>query len=66
MTREEIRKKLELELCAIYCYNCANNLDEDKCGDCHRKYMNWQPSYELLEGIMDICGVAERREYADK
>ena len=41
------------ELSSIYCYNCKNDLDEDLCGDCHRKYMNWRLSESAAEEIAD-------------
>lgn len=65
MTRDEIVEKLRSELDDIYCYNCKhesaeNHRDgEHPCEWCHRKYMHWQPSDELIERIVDI---AERKE----
>lgn len=41
------------ELSSVYCFNCGNNLDEDLCGDCHRKYMNWLLSESAAEEIAD-------------
>lgn len=35
----------------VYCHNCENDLDDDKCGDCHRKYMNWRLSHGCAEEI---------------
>lgn len=64
MTREEIKEKLRYELDYIYCYNCRKG---DDCEDdmCHRKYMGWQPSEGLLDGIIDIC-LAERSNHAEE
>ena len=70
MSREEIKKKLQWELCRIYCDNCRHNEpdapkdrygDPIGCDDCHRKYMGWEPSSALLDKIIDICQ-AEREE----
>ncbi len=57
MTREQIKNKLQAELNGIYCYNCRHYEGGDNCDYCHRKYMSWQPSDQLLEWIMDVCGV---------
>lgn len=53
-TREGIKEKLKGELDNIYCYNCRKGED---CDDdyCHRKYMGWEPSDELLDFIIDTC-----------
>lgn len=51
--KEKITKLLMDELSSIYCYNCKNDLDEDLCGDCHRKYMNWLLSESAAEEITD-------------
>ena len=37
----------------VYCYNCENNLNEDNCEDCHRKYMNWKISHSLAREISE-------------
>ncbi len=59
MTRDEIIQKLKGELDNIYCYNCAYNGIEEPCDWCHRKYMQWKPSDELLNSIADMV---ERKE----
>lgn len=41
------------ELCNVYCYNCENNLNEDLCGDCHRKYMNWRLSRKTADSLAE-------------
>lgn len=51
--KKKITKLLMDELSSIYCYNCKNDLDEDLCGDCHRKYMNWRLSKSSAEEITD-------------
>ena len=51
--KKKITKLLMDELSSIYCYNCKNDLDEDLCGDCHRKYMNWRLSESAAEEIAD-------------
>lgn len=43
---EEIADIIKEKLNWIYCHNCNGNI-EDKCEECHRKYMNW--------GISDKC-----------
>ena len=63
MSREETKEKLREKLCGIYCYNCRHNEPDAPrdeygpigCDDCHRKYMNWEPSNALLDQIIDIC-----------
>ena len=57
MTREQIKDKLQTELNGIYCQNCARYGHEELCEWCHRKSMGWKPSDQLLEWIMDVCGV---------
>lgn len=52
-TKEEITNILTETLCYAYCDNCGNNMDEDLCGDCHRKYQNWKLSVEVAEKIAD-------------
>ncbi len=39
------------KLSRIYCHNCKNNDDEDKCEGCNRKSMKWQLSQEEAESI---------------
>lgn len=51
--KKKITKLLIDELSSIYCYNCKNDLNEDLCGDCHRKYMNWLLSESAAEEIAD-------------
>ena len=51
--KEKIIDILRDELSSVYCFNCENDLDEDLCGDCHRKYMNWKLSKSSAEEITD-------------
>ena len=37
----------------VYCDNCDNGSDWDKCDDCHRKYMNWKLSHYCAEKMAD-------------
>lgn len=37
------------DFCYAYCDNCGNEMDEEKCGDCHRKYQNWKASRKAVE-----------------
>ena len=52
-TKEEIINILTDTLCYAYCDNCGNDMDEDLCGDCHRKYQNWELSKDAAEKIAD-------------
>lgn len=53
---DKIAKILHEELCYAYCNTCAKGLDEDLCGDCHRKYMNWSLSKDAAQEIArKIC-----------
>ena len=52
-TKEEIINILTDALCYAYCDNCGNGMDEDLCGDCHRKYQNWKLSRDAAEKIAD-------------
>ena len=52
-TKEEIINILTETLCYAYCDNCGNGMDEDLCGDCHRKYQNWKLSRDAAEKIAD-------------
>jgi len=36
-----------------YCDNCEKELDEDLCGDCHRKYQNWSASKKTVEKVIN-------------
>lgn len=52
-TKEEITNILTETLCYAYCDNCGNDMNEDLCGDCHRKYQNWKLSVDVAEKIAD-------------
>ena len=45
--------------CYAYCDNCEKNLDEDLCGDCHRKYQNWSASYKTIEKVINAMPSAQ-------
>ena len=49
MKRTEIKQILHSELCASYCKKCHYDFYEDACKYCHKN--------QLLEWIMDVCGV---------
>ena len=34
--------------CYAYCDNCEKEMNEDLCGDCHRKYQNWAASKKII------------------
>ena len=42
-----------------YCDNCENEMDEDRCGDCHRKYNNWAASKSTIERAINGLPSAE-------
>lgn len=47
---------IENELSSVYCYNCKgndNDVEQDFCDDCHRKYMNWSISENAKNGIAE-------------
>ena len=50
-TKEEIIAILESEFGYVYCHNCAYNMNNKACEDCHRKYMNWEISPIVSEKI---------------
>lgn len=52
-TKSKIVDILREELSSVYCYNCEKNMDEDLCGNCHRKYMNWSLSHKAAESIAE-------------
>ena len=56
--REELEDYLRDELYSIYCYNCRHqhHCENDMC---HRKYMGWQVSDEVIE---KACDIAEKEE----
>lgn len=44
---------VEESLSDIYCNSCKNNeIFDDDCDDCHRKYMMWGISHETAESIV--------------
>lgn len=45
--------------CYAYCDNCEKNMDEDLCGDCHRKYQNWSASKKTIEKVINNLPSAE-------
>lgn len=59
-----IKKKVAIDavyeaFCYAYCDNCEKNLDEDLCGDCHRKYQNWSASYKTIEKVINALPSAQ-------
>lgn len=49
ISREDAIEAVCDAFCYAYCDNCENNMDEDLCGDCHRKYQNWSASRKTVE-----------------
>ena len=45
--------------CYAYCDNCEKELDEDLCGDCHRKYQNWSASRKTVEKVINALPSAQ-------
>ncbi len=39
--------------CYAYCDNCEKGMDENLCGDCHRKYQNWSASKESIKNALN-------------
>lgn len=39
--------------CYAYCDNCEKEMNEDLCGDCHRKYQNWSASKKIIEEVIN-------------
>ncbi len=56
-TKEEIVRILVDELCYAYCDNCGNyecnDVEDNPCEFCHRKYQSWKISEETAEKIAD-------------
>lgn len=53
MLKEKIIHILTNSLSYVYCDNCANNIDDDLCKNCHRKYMNWELNADYADTIAD-------------
>lgn len=54
--KEKIIEYLMTELSSVYCYNCENDINDDKydlCEWCYRKNMNWSISSNLAENLAD-------------
>lgn len=41
---DQITEYLKDQLHCVYCDTCRLSPFEAGCGDCHRKYMNWEAS----------------------
>lgn len=46
--------------CYAYCDNCEKEMNEDLCGDCHRKYQNWSASKKIISKTINSLPPAER------
>ena len=46
--------------CYAYCDNCEKEMNEDFCGDCHRKYQNWAASKKIISKTINSLPSAER------
>ena len=49
ISRKDAIDAVYKDFCYAYCDNCENDLDENLCGDCHRKYQNWKASKKSVE-----------------
>ena len=45
--------------CYAYCDNCEKDMNEDLCGDCHRKYQNWAASKKAVESAINSVPSAQ-------
>lgn len=45
-----------------YCNNCENDLEDELCDGCHRKYINWAASKKVIERIFDAMPSVESRK----
>lgn len=45
--------------CYAYCDNCEKEMNEDLCGDCHRKYQNWAASKKIISKTMNSLPSAQ-------
>ena len=53
---KQMTEFIEISIGSVYCYNCKGNeigYDDDRCDDCHRKYMNWSISENVKNGIAE-------------
>lgn len=57
--RDELADYLRNELYSIYCNNCRHEGKDEPCDWCHRKYMQWQVSDEVIE---KACDIADKEE----
>lgn len=48
--------------CYAYCDNCEKEMNEDLCGDCHRKYQNWAASKKIISKTINSLPSAKRDE----
>lgn len=46
--------------CYAYCDNCEKEMNEDLCGDCHRKYQNWAASKKVISKTINSLPSAEK------
>lgn len=47
--------------CYAYCDNCEKEMNEDLCGDCHRKYQNWAASKKIISKTINSLPSAGRQ-----
>lgn len=54
------------EFIEVYCYNCANQENEDQCEDCNRKNMYWSVSPNTVKRILNSLPSAQLEPLTDK
>lgn len=49
----DVKEYIKQELSNIYCDTCANNGNDDRCDDCHRKHISWEISDQKAQRMAD-------------
>ena len=60
ISRQAAIKAIYETFCYAYCDNCEKEMNEDLCGDCHRKYQNWAASKKIISKTINSLPSAER------
>lgn len=60
ISREDAIEAVWDAFCYAYCDNCEKEMDDDLCGDCHRKYQNWSASRKTVEETIKAIPSANR------
>lgn len=59
ISRQEAIDAVYEAFCYAYCDNCEKDMNEDLCGDCHRKYQNWAASKKAVESAINSVPFAQ-------